>query len=270
MEYGVIHPAIVYGDIKSKRIPGRSLGLNILPKEYKICSYNCVYCERGLTNVYTTSAANRNDELPSPEDFERALESALRQSQQVDALTFSGNGEPTLHPQFEELVDVAMYLRDRYFPKAMVGILSNSSSIGIDKVTRGLVKLDYRMMKLDAGDTETFRIINRPSPGIEFQSLLDGLKTFENITIQTMFIDGDTQNIGDQEITAWTKCVGQILPDNVQIYSIHRPPAEPFVKEVSGDKLKQIASSATINTGVSVEVIVRDSPYRKRKRRYWK
>ena len=164
MEYGVIHPAIVYGDIKSKRIPGRSLGLNILPKEYKICSYNCVYCERGRTNVYTANTANRNDELPSTEDFERALESALRQSQQVDALTFSGNGEPTLHPQFEELVDVAMYLRDRYFPKAMVGILSNSSSIGIDKVIRGLVKLDYRMMKLDAGDTETFRIINRPSP----------------------------------------------------------------------------------------------------------
>ena len=269
MNKGLIHPAIVYGTVRSKRVPGASLGLNILPEEYKICSFNCVYCERGRTSVFITDLTTRKD-LPSPNDFERALESALRESKQVDALTFSGNGEPTLHPQFEEFVNIALQLRDKYIPRAKVGILSNSSTIGSNEVLRGLAKLDYRMMKLDAGDVETFNKINRPHRVIVFQAIIEGLKTLENITIQTMFTDGNAQNISDQEIKAWTKCIGEILPDNVQIYSIHRPPAEPSITEVSKEKLERIAASVMEYTGVPVEVIVRDSPYRDRKRRYWK
>lgn len=270
MEKGILHPAIVYGTVQSKRIPGISLGLNLLPEKYKICSFNCVYCERGRTNVFTVDSTIRNIELPSTDDLERALGSALQQSGHIDALTFSGNGEPTLHPQFEEMVDIALQLRDKYIPKAKVGILSNSSTIKTDSVLRGLMKLDYRMMKLDVGDVETFNKVNRPHRGIEFKEIVKGLKTLMNITIQTMFIDGSVQNVNDQEIRAWANCISEILPDNVHIYSIHRPPAESAIIEVSVEKLGQIAASLKEETGVPVEVIVRDSPYRDRKRRYWR
>ena len=270
MEKGIIHPAIVYGIVQSKRIPGISLGLNILPEKYKICSFNCVYCERGRTNVFTVDSAIRNVELPSTDDFERALGSALQQSGHIDALTFSGNGEPTLHPQFDEIVDIALRLRDKYVPKAKVGILSNSSTIKTDSVLQGLTKLDYRMMKLDVGDAETFNKVNQPHRGIEFKEIVQGLKNLENITIQTMFIDGSVQNVGDQEIGTWIKCISEILPSNIHIYSIHRPPAEPSIIEVTAEKLEQIAALVTKDTGVPVEVIVRDSPYHERKRRYWK
>ena len=270
MEKGVIHPAIVYGAVRSKRVPGNSLGLNILPQKYKICSFNCVYCERGRTKVFADDLANRKADLPSPDDFERALESALRQSKQIDALTFSGNGEPTLHPQFEEMVDIALLLRNKFIPQAKVGILSNSSTLEIDGVLRGLSKLDYRMMKLDVGDVETFSKVNRPQSGVEFQAIVETLKTLDNITIQTMFINGNTQNIDDQGIRAWISWIGEISPDNVQIYSLHRPPAEPSIREVPAERLEQIAASVTERTGVPVEVIVRDSPYRDRKRRYWR
>ncbi len=125
-------------------------------------------------------------------------------------------------------------------------------------------------MKLDAGDVETFSKVNRPRRGIVFRAIVEGLKTLENITIQTMFTNGNIQNISDREIKAWTKCIGEILPDNVHIYSIHRPPAEPSITEVSKEKLERIAASVMEYTGVPVEVTVRDSPYRDRKRRYWK
>jgi wyosine [tRNA(Phe)-imidazoG37] synthetase (radical SAM superfamily) len=213
---------------------------------------------------------NRNAEFPSPNDFERALGLALQHSKQVNALTFSGNGEPTLHPQFEEIVDIALRLRDRHVPKAKVGILSNSSTVNNNGALRGLAKLDHRMMKLDVGDVETFQRVNRPTPGIEFQAILEGLKSLDNITIQSMFVDGNTQNIDNHGIRAWIRCISKILPDNVHIYSLHRPPAEPSIIEVSVEKLEQIAALLTEETGVAAEVIVRDSPYRDRKRRYWR
>jgi wyosine [tRNA(Phe)-imidazoG37] synthetase (radical SAM superfamily) len=269
MDRGLIHPAIVYGTVRSKRVPGTSLGLNIMPTRYKICSFNCVYCERGRTSVFATDTANDTEDLPSLDDLERALESALRESGQVDALTFSGNGEPTLHPQFEEMVDAAMRLRDSFMPNASIRILSNASTLGIDKVHRALAKLDRRMMKLDAGDADTFSRVNRPAPGVEFQAIVAGLKSLESITIQTMLAGGDVQNIGAQEIEALTRRLGEILPDNVHVYSIHRPPAEPSVTEVLAGELELVAASIVKNAGIPVEVIVRDSPYRKRKRRYW-
>lgn len=270
MEKSLIHPAIIYGTVRSKRVPGNSLGLNILPMKYKICSFNCVYCERGRANAFATEFKTKKVDLLSTDDFERALESALQESMQVDALTFSGNGEPTLHPQFEEIIDIAIRLRDKFVPKAKIGILSNSSTLEIERVRNGLNKLDYRMMKLDVGDVETFNKVNRPTPGVEFQMIVERLKTLENITIQTMFIDGNIQNINEKEIQAWINCLSEILPDNIQIYSVHRPPAEPSISEVSAKKLEQIAASVTKNIGLPVEVIVRDSPYRDRKRKYWK
>ena len=263
-----LQSGIIYGPVSSRRL-GRSLGLNASPTSYKLCSFNCVYCEYGCTSVYSIEIRDRLSDFPAPDDFERALETALRDNDSIDNITFSGNGEPTLHPRFDELVDIARHLRDRYFPHARLGILSNASTIDVEKVFRALANLNYRIMKLDTGKLETFRKLNRPCGRVDYKVILDGLCSLENVTLQTMFIDGRIQNVGDDEIRAWIERIGEIKPTKVQIYSLHRPPAEPSLLEVPQDRLRKIATRAEETTGVPIEVIVAASPYVRKPRRYW-
>jgi len=238
--------------------------LNISPVSYKFCSFNCVYCQYGWTTICTVDTTDRLGDFPTPDDFEKALESALQENKEINNITFSGNGEPTLHRQFEELVDIAKRLKDRYCPKARLGILSNSSTVCLEEVRRALAKLDFRIMKLDAGDTETFRKTNRPCSGVDYRTIVNGLKSLENVTLQTMFIDGAISNIGEQEVREWMKRVGEIQPVKAQIYSLHRPPAASLLREVAAEKLEEIAARTEEATGVVVEVIVASSPYRRR------
>lgn len=128
-----LQSGIIYGPVKSRRL-GWSLGINISPLDYKFCSFNCVYCQYGQTKVCTFDTRGRLRDFPSLDDFGRDLEIALHKSEQIDNITFSGNGEPTLHPQFNELVSIAKQLRDTYIPRARLGIISNSSTVGIKKV----------------------------------------------------------------------------------------------------------------------------------------
>ena len=262
-----LQSGIIYGPVRSRRL-GWSLGLNASPTRYKLCSFNCVYCQYGWTLAHTTKITDSLHDFPTTSYFEQALETALREIKEVDNITFSGNGEATLHPQFEQLVDIAKQLRNMYFPKAMVGILSNSSTAGVEKVLLGLIKLDFRIMKLDAGDSKTFRKVNQPCKGISYEAILESLKSLKNITIQTMFVEGEIQNIGEQQIRNWIERIDEIRPLNVQIYSLHRPPAEPRLHGVQEKKLQEIAAQAELYTGVPVEVITTTSSYRTT-RRYW-
>ena len=252
---------IIYGPVRSRRL-GWSLGLNLSPARYKFCSFNCVYCQYGWTDVCTLDTASIRKDLPTPNDFARVLESVLREGNEIDNITFSGNGEPTLHPQFGELVDIAGKLKERYFPKAKLGVLSNSSAVGIESVRQALAKLDFRIMKLDAGSLDTFRKINRPCPEVDYHTILDDLKSLGNVTLQTMFVDGVIENIGEREISEWIEQVGEIRPVKAQIYSLHRPPAASALREVPAEKLKEIAAKTEAATGVTIEVIVAASPYR--------
>jgi wyosine [tRNA(Phe)-imidazoG37] synthetase (radical SAM superfamily) len=258
-----LQPRIIYGPVRSRRL-GASLGLNVSPTTYKLCSFNCVYCQYGWTAVQTIDTADRLRDFPTPDDFRQALESTLCENKEIDNITFSGNGEPTLHPQFEELVDIAKELRNKYFPKANIGVLSNSSTVNIEKVRRALARLDFKIMKLDAGDLTSFRKINRPYKAVDYEAIVNGLKSLENVTLQTMFVDGLIQNIGDQEVSEWIKRVGEIQPIKAQIYSLHRPPAESSLQEVPAEKLREIAARAEEATGVTVEVIIAKHPYRRR------
>jgi len=258
-----LQSGIIYGPVRSRRL-GWDLGLNASPIDYKLCSFNCVYCQYGWTDVCTMDIANRLGNFPVPDDFRQALESTLRENREIDNITFSGNGEPTLHPQFEELVDIAKQLKEEYFPEAKLGILSNSSTINIEKVHRALTKLDFRIMKLDVGNLETLRKINQPCRAVDYKAILSGLKSLEKVTLQTMFIDGIIQNIGDQEVNDWIERVGEIKPVRVQIYSLHRPPAESSLREVPAEKLEAIAARTEKATGVPVEVIIAKHPYRPR------
>ncbi len=258
-----LQPGIIYGPVRSRRL-GWSLGLNISPTSYKLCSFNCVYCQYGRTAVCTLDTADRLGDLPTQDDFRKALESTLRENKEIDNITFSGNGEPTLHPQFEELVDIARQLKVRYFPKANIGVLSNSSTVNIETVRRALAKLDFKIMKLDVGNMETFRKINRPHKEVDYETILNGLKSLEKVTLQTMFVDGTIQNTGDQEVSQWMERVGEIQPIKAQIYSLHRPPATSSLREVSAEKLEEIAAQTEEATGVAVEVIIAKHPYRKK------
>ena len=260
-----LQSGIIYGPVRSRRL-GWSLGLNISPISYKFCSFNCVYCQYGWTTICALDTVDRLEDLPNSSDFERALESALHEhkDKEIDNITFSGNGEPTLHPQFAELVNIAKKLKEEYFPEAKLGILSNSSTVVKEKVRRALAELDFRIMKLDAGDPETFSKINRPCPEVDYLAILNGLKSLEGVILQTMFIDGAIQNIGEREVKEWMGRVGEIKPVKAQIYSLHRPSAASSLREVTAERLREIAAQTEGATGVAVEVIVAASPYRRR------
>jgi wyosine [tRNA(Phe)-imidazoG37] synthetase (radical SAM superfamily) len=253
---------ILYGPVKSRRL-GRSLGLNLSPKSYKWCSFNCVYCQYSWTTVCSMDATSNKGELPTVADFESVLGNALREhlAGEIDNITFSGNGEPTLHPHFPELVDITRGLRERYYPGAKVGVLSNSSTVVMESVRQALARLDFRIMKLDAGDPQTFQAVNRPCPEVNYQAVVDGLKSLENVTIQTMFIDGSVQNTGEREVDAWMERLKEIAPVSAQIYSLHRPPAASSLKEVPPETLHKIALRAEKEAGIRVEVIVAARPY---------
>jgi wyosine [tRNA(Phe)-imidazoG37] synthetase (radical SAM superfamily) len=254
---------IIYGPVNSRRL-GRSLGLNLSPLRYKLCSFNCVYCQYGWTDVCTLDTAPYEKDFPTVDDFARALERVLAEhnDQGIDNITFSGNGEPTLHPQFAELVGIAGRLRQKYCPSARLGVLTNSSTVTMESVRSALGRLDFKMMKLDAGDVATFQDINRPCPQVEYQRILESLKSMENITVQTMFIAGAFQNIDERKIAAWLERVGEIKPIKAQIYSLHRPSAASSLREVPVEKLQEIADRAEKEAGISVEAIVAKAPYR--------
>ena len=254
---------IVYGPVNSRRL-GRSLGLNLSPVRYKLCSFNCVYCQYGWTDVTTLDTAQYEKDFPTAYDFASTLERVLieQRNEGVDNITFSGNGESTLHPQFAELVDIARALKNKYCPAARIGVLTNSSAATIEKVRTALEKLDFKVMKLDAGEIETFREINRPCPQVDYQTILESLKSIPDVTLQTMFVDGAYQNIDRRKIDSWVERVGEIKPIEAQIYSLHRPPAASSLREVPAEKLKEIAARVEGATGVSVEVIVAAAPYR--------
>lgn len=264
MKQGIpLQSGIIYGPVKSRRL-GRSLGLNLSPVRYKLCSFNCVYCQYGWTDVSTLDTVPYEKDFPTVEDFGRVLERVLveHSNEGIDNITFSGNGEPTLHPRFPELVDTAGRLKKRYCPAARLGVLTNSSTVTMGQVRSALDRLDFKIMKLDAGDVETFQEINRPCPQVEYQEILENLKSMENVTLQTMFVDGAFQNIDERKIASWIEHVGEIKPVQSQIYSLHRPSAASSLREVPAEKLEEIATRTKGATGVSVEVIVAAAPYR--------
>lgn len=256
---------IIYGPVNSRRL-GRSLGLNLSPVRYKLCSFNCVYCQYGWTDVNTLDAAQYEKDFPTADDFASTLERVLveQKNEGIDNITFSGNGESTLHPQFAELVDIAGALKNKYYPAARIGVLTNSSAATIEKVRKALGKLDFKIMKLDAGNIETFQEINRPCPQVDYQAILESLKSMQDVTLQTMFVDGAYQNIDQRKIDSWIERVGEIKPIKAQIYSLHRPSAASSLREVPAEKLKEIAVRVESATGVSVEVIVAAAPYQPR------
>lgn len=188
----VIYPSPIFGPIHSRRL-GVSLGINLLPADGKVCSFDCIYCECGFNADHRP-----HQPLPTREEVRTALEAKLKEMQAAgtapDVLTFAGNGEPTAHPHFPEIIDDTLALRDRYFPAAKVSVLSNSTFIHRPAVFDALNRIDNNILKLDTVDEDYIRLIDRPCGAYSVAEIVKQMKAFKgNCIIQTMFLKGGYQ-----------------------------------------------------------------------------
>jgi len=232
-----VQAGIVYGPVFSRRL-GRSFGINLLPTSYKSCSFDCVYCQYGPTKNVTLSP--KIEDLPTIEQVLAAVEKALTKPRTVDVLTFSGNGEPTRHPDFQEIVQGVSAIRDRLRPNVKLALLSNSSRVTDPEVQKAIERIEIPMMKLDAGDEQTFRAINQPESSLHLTDIIRGLKELPDLIIQSVLIDGEISNIKGDTFQSWVDVLKDINPHEVHIYSTERPTAKDDLVRVSARKLSQI------------------------------
>jgi wyosine [tRNA(Phe)-imidazoG37] synthetase (radical SAM superfamily) len=251
-----LHEGIIYGPIDSRRL-GKSLGINLMPWRFKLCSFNCVYCHYGPTDELSVDTGEYADDLPDLDEVIRAVEEALKSPLEFGYVTFSGNGEPTLHPDFPELVDEVVVLRDRYRPDAKVALLSNSSALARVGVREAVRKIDVPVFKLDAGTERTFRAmnrpapgVNRPAPGVDFDDIIERLSSLDGILVQTVLVDGAPSNVGDGELGSYFDLIAGIRPVEVHIYSIDRPVPNAGISLVSPERLEGIAREGREKTGI--------------------
>ncbi len=255
----VLFHSTIFGPIHSRRL-GISLGVNLMPNDGKICSFDCLYCEAGFN-----AQGSGTTGIPTREAVKRQLKAKLEQMKAdgsgLDVITFSGNGEPTLHPHFKEVVHDVMMLRDRYYPEARVSVLSNSTMAGRPAVAEALKKVDNNILKLDSAIAATLRVINRPqSPNLIPKGVIEDLKQFSGqCIVQTMMLRGEWEgkpfdNTTDQEVNALIEAYRQIQPREVMLYSLDRKtPADHLVK-IEHDELQAIGDRIAQATGIPVQV----------------
>ncbi len=238
----------VYGPIHSRRL-GNSLGINPLPASYKFCDFDCVYCQYGWTpEKGTGEKLKRLPELLA--EIETAFQYYRKEGVPIDCVTFAGNGEPTIHPDFAGLVEGVLTLRNQYYPKAKVGILTDSSQAVKPEIRNALEKLDERYMKLDAGTAELVEKINKPRGNFNFDRMVQALCGMKDIVIQSLFMQGSYDNTLPEHVDSWVETVKKIKPREVQVYSIDRGPADPGLIKVSAKRLREIAEICQSRTGI--------------------
>ncbi len=241
----ILFDQIIFGPVKSRRL-GLSLGVNLLPVDAKICSFDCIYCECGFNTTM------KEQPLPHRREVQKALEAKLKEmagaNQLPDVITFAGNGEPTLHPQFEPIIADTIVLRNRYCPNAKVSVLSNATRLHKPHINRALRRVDNTILKLDSAIEETVRLLNRPLGRLfSVQWLVNQLKRFNGkFIIQTMFIRGTHEgqridNTTEQEVAAWLEILRDIEPEKVMIYTIDRETPVKELEKISIEELNAIA-----------------------------
>ncbi len=240
----VIYPSPIFGPVHSRRL-GVSLGINLLPEDGKVCSFDCIYCECGFNKDRRPTKT-----LPSRHEVFEALESRLKDMKangpKPDVLTFAGNGEPTMHPEFPEIIDDVRMLRDRYFPEAKISVLSNATQILKPRVFEALKKVDNNILKLDTVNPDYIQEVDRPNGHYNVEAIIDKLKAFEGkVIIQTMFMKGtmngrDVSNLSDGFVQPWLKAVKDIAPEKVMIYTIDRETPDHDLKKASHEELDHI------------------------------
>lgn len=248
----------IFGPIHSRRL-GTSLGINLTPNDGKICSFDCIYCEAG----YNAQGAGTTGISPREEVrtlLEQKLAEMKANGERLDVITFSGNGEPTLHPDFNGVVDDVIALRDRYYPQVKISVLSNSTLIDHPAVVEALKKVDNNILKLDSAIDRTMRLIDRPvNRNFNVADLVERLKQFSGqCIVQTMMLRGEHEgeridNTTDEEVEALLAAYLEIRPMEVMLYSIDRATPEENLQKVPKEELETIAERFRAK-GIKVQV----------------
>ena len=244
----IIYPSPIFGPVHSRRL-GVSLGINLLPDDGKVCTFDCIYCECGFNKDHRPK-----HHFPSREQVAEALEERLRDMQKngpaPDVLTFAGNGEPTCHPHFPEIIDDTLRLRDKYFPNAKVSVLTNATLLHIQKVHDALMRVDNNIVKLDTVSPEYISRVDRPSgEWYDVEQVIEGMKRFRgHAIIQTMFMRGKSEgasvdNTGEEYVGPWLEKVKEIAPESVMIYTIDRETPDHGLQKAPREVLDDIRDS---------------------------
>ncbi len=255
----VVHgllPQLVFGPVDSRRF-GRSLGINPFPPGEKICSFNCPYCECGWTNRHWVGV--RKDVVwPSVaslmEEIRARLADFRASGERVDALTFAGNGEPTLHPDFPGLIEKIIMARDEFSPHTKIVVLTNASELHRPEIREALLRVDEACMKLDAVSAKVVREINRPHASLSMESIIAQIASFPSPHIQTMFVQGPCDNSGEEEVSLWMWALQRIKPVRVDVYSLDRSAPDPRLSKVPRERLDAIAARVRAHLKIPVFV----------------
>ncbi len=249
----IIYPSPIFGPVHSRRL-GVSLGINLLPRDGKFCTFDCLYCECGFNGDHRPHLP-----LPTREEVRRALENRLVDMQangpEPDVLTFAGNGEPTAHPHFAEIIDDTLSLRDTYFPDAKVSVLSNSTFIHKPEVFDALNRIDNNILKLDTVNIDYIRKVDRPTGHYDLRQIVDRMKDFRgNLIIQTLFMKGPgVDNTSDEYVLPWLRTVKEIGPRQVMIYTIDRETPDSRLEKATPAELNRIGALVK-ESGMEVSV----------------
>jgi len=253
----ILFNQLIFGPIHSRRL-GLSLGVNLLPVDAKICSFDCIYCECGYNTTMNDSPIPTRDQVK--ETLEAKLIEMKSEGQIPDVITFAGNGEPTLHAAFEGIIDDTIELRNTYCPTARVSVLSNSTRIHKPNVFRALNKVDNNILKFDSAIDRTMKLMNCPvGKQINVEWFIEHLKKFEGrLTIQTMFLRGEFKgetfdNTTATEVEAWLNAMDEIHPHDIMIYSLDREAPTKTLQQITVDELNAIAEKARLR-GFNVSV----------------
>ena len=254
----IIYPSPIFGPVHSRRL-GLSLGINLLPADGKVCSFDCIYCECGFNEEHRPQLP-----MPTRQEVAEALEQRLQQMQaegrMPDVLTFAGNGEPTCHPHFAEIIDDVIALRDKYCPEAKVSVLSNATLIHRQQVHDALLRVDNNILKLDTVSPEYIQHVDHPQGTYDVNLVIERLKAFQGrVIIQSMFMQGscngeDVDNTSDEYVLPWLEAVKDIQPRQVMIYTIDRETPTKGLLKANHEQLDRIAAlvrAAGIDCSVS-------------------
>lgn len=243
----------VFGPIRSRRL-GTSLGINLLPRAGKICNFDCIYCECGWNRD------GRGDSvIPSASQIRSALEDRLTEllleGTSIDSITFSGDGEPTLNPEFPRIVDDTLKLRDAFFPSAKVSVLSNSTRAHIPEVFEALRKVDNPILKLDAPTAGLAAKINRPAPGYDVAAVVEALSKFEgDFVLQTMFLRSpDFDSSSGEVLGPWMDIVRLLRPREIMAYTIDRPTPQEGLGKISAEEMRSLLKPL-IDEGLNIQI----------------
>ncbi|OFX67436.1 MAG: hypothetical protein A2X12_11345 [Bacteroidetes bacterium GWE2_29_8] len=243
---GILFDKIVFGPIHSRRF-GQSLGVNLLPTNKKHCSFNCIYCECGWTKENDVFNLNFVASDLIAEALELKLVELNNHEENLDVITFAGNGEPTLHPEFDIIIDNTIRLRDKYLKNVKIVVLTNSTQLCNKKVLDSLKKIELPVLKIDSGNEETFNKINLPTSGVKFNEIISNITQIDAPIIQTIFLRGEVNgvyvdNTTDQEIYSYIEVLKKVAPSLVMIYPIDRTPPAKNLEKLTKEDMKKIAN----------------------------